>query len=378
MSLKFWLPDMPITDSITKKLDLSGKWVILIQHWVRDAIDFGLMMKNNSNADVLFLPKPYSQNWTDISYGIENWLKIQNPWYDYENWLEKEGFLEGVLQNFKNRELIIIEVWWIFANIFDEKPELAKWVSWLVEITTFWHNRHLKSNTNDILTTYSVARSPIKESEAKHVWLAVYRSLDKVLHEMNRAIVDCNITMVWYGMIWQNVCRAFSLCKWVNVFDKDMNKVLEAENDWYNSSIDYNDVVNDSDIIIASTGFRSIDSEFISNCKNWVLLVSAWSRQNEIDVEYLEKNTTEDILELNSYIKRYFIWWKKIYLFRDWKNANFSWNSCPSNSMDLIHAETLYCVWNILKWKINNVWWINETTKEERNELFKLHKDYWK
>ena len=46
--------------------------------------------------------------------------------------------------------------------------------------------------------------------------------------------------------------------------------------------------------------------------------------------------------------------------------------------MDLIHAETLYCVWNILKWKINNVWWINETTKEERNELFKLHKDYWK
>jgi len=180
-------------------------------------------------------------------------------------------------------------------------------------------------------------------------------------------------------MIWQNVSRAFSLCKSVTIFDKDMNKVIEAENDWYNSSIDYTDFANNSDIIIiASTGFRSIDSYFISSCKDWVLLVSAWSRQNEIDVEYLENNTTEPIIELNNHIKRYVIRWKENYLFRDWKNANFSWNSCPSNSMDLIHAETLYCVWNILMWKNNDVWWINETTIRERNELFKLHKDYWK
>jgi hypothetical protein len=37
---------------------------------VRDAVDFGLMMKNNSKADVLFLPKPYSQNSVDLSYGL--------------------------------------------------------------------------------------------------------------------------------------------------------------------------------------------------------------------------------------------------------------------------------------------------------------------
>lgn len=256
------------------------------------------MMKNNSGADVMFLPKPYSQNSSDISYGVDNWLKIQNPWSDYENWLEKEGFLEWILENFKNRELIIIEVWWIFAKVFKKKPELIEWINWLVEITTFWHNRHLEAETNKKLTTYSVARSPIKEFEAKHVWFAVYRSLDKVLHEMNRAITDCNINMVWYGMIWKNVCRAFSLCKWVNVFDKDNDKIIEAKNDWYNSSINYINFVKDSDIVIASTGFRSIGPDFISNCKDWVLLVSAWSRQNEIDVEYLEKSTNESVIEL--------------------------------------------------------------------------------
>jgi len=87
----------------------------------------------------------------------------------------------------------------MFAKIFKEKPELVRWIKWLVEITTFWHNRHLKSHTNDLLTTYSVARSPIKESEARHVWFAVYRSLDMVLHGMNRTTIDCNITIVWYG-----------------------------------------------------------------------------------------------------------------------------------------------------------------------------------
>ena len=68
---------------------------------------------------------------------------------------------------------------------------------------------------------------------------------------------------------------------------------------------------------------------------------------------------------------------KKIYLFREWKNANFVWNSCPSNSMDLIHTETLLCIKNILDWNFKTREKLNEVNKSDREKLLKKHKKYW-
>lgn len=377
MWLKFWSENMPITSQLTKELDLSDYWVILIQHWVKDAIDFWIMLNDNSKWDVLFLPKPYSQNKDDLYYWTKNWLKILNPWLDYENWLEKKWFLEDIISKFNNKLLLVIEVWWMFSNILKQDSNVWKNIKWLVEVTTFWHNRHLENWTNNFLPTYSVARSKIKEREARHVWLAIYRSIDNVLHELDRSVIDCNITMVWYWMIWKNVCRSFSWCEKLSVIDNDFKKVFEAQSDWFESSSNYNDVIWNSDIIIASTWYRSIDENFIKSCKDWVLLVSWWSRQNEIDVEFLEENTEEEVFEIHKFIKKYKINWKEVYLFREWKNANFSSNSCPSTSMDLIHAEVLTCVKNIIDWKYELWDKINETNYNEKEKLLKMHKNFW-
>jgi hypothetical protein len=145
---------------------------------------------------------------------------------------------------------------------------------------------------------------------------------------------------------------------------------MRSQNEWFESSDNYLDVIWNSDIIVASTWWRSIDGDFIKSCKDWVLLVSWWSRQNEIDVEFLETNTEISSEEIHKYIKKFVI---------NWKNANFSSKSCPSSSMDLIHAEVLVCVRNLLNW--NYIVWrreLNETTDEERSELLHLHNSYWK
>jgi hypothetical protein len=47
---------------IASEIDLSGSSVILIQHGVSDAVEFATTIKNLSHADLLFLPKPFSQN----------------------------------------------------------------------------------------------------------------------------------------------------------------------------------------------------------------------------------------------------------------------------------------------------------------------------
>jgi adenosylhomocysteinase len=324
-----------------------------------------------------FLPKPFSKNKDDLQDWLNRWLKIKDPWEDYKNWLEKHWYLDDILLNFQEKTVLIIEVWGCFSKVINSTNKNN--IKWLVEVTTFWHNRHLEAWTNVILPTYSIARSPIKEREARHVWLAIYRSVDGILHELNRAIVDCNITMVWYWMIWKNVCNAFKWCKNVKVYDKSTEAILTAENEWFEASDNYLDVILDSDIIIASTWWRSINEDFIKACKDWVLLVSWGSRQNEIDVDFLEVNSQIYPEEIHKYIKRFLINGKNIYLFRDWKNANFSSKSCPSSSMDLIHAEVLVCVRNILNWKYI-VWerQINETTDEERKGLLNLHHSYWK
>ena len=137
MSLKLENESMPITDQLTKEINLKDTWIIIIQHWVKDAINFALSLKNNSKAEVIFLPKPFSQKIEDLDYWKQNWLIIEDPWNNYEDWLEKEWYLEKILENFWDKEIIIIEVWWITTKSLLNKEILEqgkknKNIKWIV------------------------------------------------------------------------------------------------------------------------------------------------------------------------------------------------------------------------------------------------------
>lgn len=45
MSLKLENESMPITDQLTKEINLKDTWIIIIQHWVKDAINFAKTKK---------------------------------------------------------------------------------------------------------------------------------------------------------------------------------------------------------------------------------------------------------------------------------------------------------------------------------------------
>lgn len=147
------------------------------------------------------------------------------------------------MRSFKNPYgNILIEVGGISASTLSRDAIMC--LNWIVEITTFWHNRHLQRWTNSITPTYSIARSLVKESEARHVGLAVYRTIDSVLHELHRDITNTKITMVGYWMIGQNVVRAFAWrSRQINVYDTDVNKIYQARGDGFNSSYNYEELI---------------------------------------------------------------------------------------------------------------------------------------
>ena len=381
MSLKIAAPNMPLNDILASEISLpNSASIIIVQHWVQDAIEFALKLRKATDkvkGSIQFLPKPFSQDINALNHGLWHGLVINNPWSSYTDWLEAPWYLQSVVNNMSSENIYVIEVWWCFASPIQSDKNLRNRIKWVIEVTTFGHNRHIDFGTNNHIPTFSIARSPIKEREARHVGLAIYRSIDKILHDLDRAITDARIVMVGYGMIWRNVCRAFSLCEDVSVYDTSIEASLRAKNDGYNSSTSM-EVFADADIIIASTWGRSIWPEIINLCKDGVILASGGSRQNEIDVQFLEQTSTIQPENIHPFLKKYLIKGKSIYLVRDWKNANFSWKSCPAFSMDLIHAETLECLDRIIRGEYHLWSNINETTDEQRRILIEKHNQLWK
>ncbi len=381
MSLKIGEVSMPLTKKIASELELpEGSSIIVIQHGVQDAIEFALSLRETtikSGGMVYFLPKPFSQDSTALTKGLNEWLVIHNPGNTYEWGLESDWYLKSLIDNIASQELYVIEVGWCFAKIIREEEWLRKRIKWIIEVTTFWHNRHLAYETNSLLPTFSIARSPIKEREARHVGLAIYRSIDKILHDLDRAITDAKVLIVGYGMIWKNICRAFSQCERVSVFDNSESVINQAKSEWFIHSDHPEHEFFNADIIIASTWTRSIWWDIIQKCRDGAILASGGSRQNEIDVEFLEQESSSPPETIHPFLKKYTIHGKSIYLVREWKNANFSSKSCPAFSMDLIHAETLACLKRIIKGDYSLGCSINETTFEERKELIDEHKKIW-
>lgn len=115
----------------------------------------------------------------------------------------------------------------------------------------------------------------------------------------------------------------------------------------------------------------------IRACKDGVILASAGSRQNEIDMAFLETNTSAPPKSVHEHLKLYVIDGKKVFVVRDGKNANFSTKSCPASSMDLIHAETLTCVQSIVGGLHDPKQIIHETTKQQRRSLISAHSRIW-
>ena len=160
----------------------------------------------------------------------------------------------------------------------------------MIEDTTY-RPQPLKELVSQIpLPVLSVARSRLKEIEARFVGRDAVVAVDLLLRNLGVAVSGRNALMVGYGMIGKNVARSLrSYDLNVSVYDKLDHRNLQAFIDGFQIH-KKREFLKSADIISA-TGAKAISFEEIEECKPNVILISVGSRDTEFfDVAAVKRN----------------------------------------------------------------------------------------
>ena len=154
--------------------------------------------------------------------------------------------------------IIIIDVGGYFAqpviDLQNAFPDCAKWIVGIIEDTTFGHNRYIKCVRKIRVPVFSVARSSLKEIEARFVGQDAVKAMDTVLRELGVLMSGRHALVIGYGMIGKNIALALKNSHLVvSVYDQYDFRNLAAYIDGYNIH-KKRELIKSADIIFLATG----------------------------------------------------------------------------------------------------------------------------
>jgi adenosylhomocysteinase len=331
---------------------LANCRLILLQHILPDTEEF-IMLIHKQNIEIFsVIAKPYSIDEDSIKKISDLGIRVVREPYtilDETNFLDKLLEEATLLSEKDGKSILILEVGGYFARVLSQSnTKTNKYLKGVVEVTTFGHNRY-REMINDInVPVYSVARSPIKNIEAKFVGISAIVSVDKILRGFGTSMAGRSALVIGFGMIGKSIAQALhaqNIC--VSIYDLRAIERLNAFTQGYKIGCK-SDLLSNADIIFSSTAGRGITLEDMLLCKSGAILASVGSKKNEIEVEALS-NIALNSKILDPYVTQYNMPnFKHIFLLKEGTAINFLVNSCPNEVVDLIFAEILSCVKLIL------------------------------
>ena len=199
-----------------------------------------------------------------------------------------------------------------------------------------------------------VARSELKEIEARFVGRDAVQAMDMILRNLGISITGRNALVIGYGMIGKNVARTLrSYDLNVYVYDKEDAKLLRAFNDGFHIHKKVL-LLRHADIIFSATGSEAIYGEpamnfqEIEDCKNGVVLASVGSKNTEFDVASMERYAKCE--SLNDYLAKYTLPNSKyVILANNGTAVNFVLPSIAREILDLVFSEILQGLLSLLR-----------------------------
>ncbi|MEN9558270.1 MAG: hypothetical protein RL141_639, partial [Candidatus Parcubacteria bacterium] len=266
--------------------------MIGILHALTDTQEFLAHMLEAGHAVPLIFAKPYSKNVGVIAKIEHTGIRVEQLDYDV---LENTSVLRETIvrERLATKEpLILVDVGGYFAkplaDMSREAPETLP--VGVVEVTTFGHNRYAEKISEIGVPVVSIARSPIKDVEAAFVGESAWFAVDQILRAVGMSVFARKVGIVGYGMIGRRVAAAaLSNGTYTRVFDSDPLRLLEARSFKHEVHLSLTDLLRDSEVVISATGGTAIPVESILDARDGIVLASAGSKLQEIDVLNLKK-----------------------------------------------------------------------------------------
>ena len=195
---------------------------------------------------------------------------------------------------------------------------------------------------------FNVAQTRIKEIEGKQVGEAVVCALDNILRELGYATVGRDALVTGYGWVGKGVAQSLrNRGLSVAVKDTDSVALVEAAVDGHHASYQ-EPLQRKPSLVIGATGKQSIDERMLRQLPDRCFLVSGSSKDHEIDLGWLEKNTRHR-MQLHQYVSQCTLHdGRQLYLVNDGYPVNFTGASVPDEIVEILFAELIMLVPHLL------------------------------
>ena len=340
---------LPASQLLLAKLGAThSARMVVLQHALRDTAEFLRDAKSAGFVVGAFVAKPNSIRQHIIS--DINALEIpvirepegtDPPYSHFEgtDTLHKLLADEAALAKSFKQKLVLIDVGGYFGvPLLEASTETLESIAGVVEVTTFGFERYKKIAPNLAVPVVSIARSELKQAEAIYVGQSAIRALEDILHGAGKTTSGRTYGVVGYGMIAREVALTLQQ-RHNNPVVTDIRFVPQALarlRGHHTGSL--KDVLTTADIVLASTGTRSVTVDDLRAARDGILLASVGSRTQEFDVDSI-REIAKDVQQPFPHLTAYRMpWGKTVYVANEGKAINFLKDATPEEVIDLVFA----------------------------------------
>ncbi|MEQ1903126.1 MAG: NAD(P)-dependent oxidoreductase [Pirellulaceae bacterium] len=331
---------------------LSGVRLLMVQHVVANTEE---MIRHLAGAGVeifRLISKPYSHD-TEVAkkvgervagIDVKAFAEAQSTQYIPDLLNEAVEASRG-----DGRKILLWDIGGYFAAHIEKIPaESQKFFVGVVEDTTFGHNIYQQLVGKMSMPVFSVARSQLKDIEARYVGRDAVDAASIALREIGILASGRNALVLGYGMIGRNVARALQQRDFkVHVYDKKDCLNLQAYTNGFHIH-QKSELLKCADIIFSATAETGLTFDDMKNCRDNVVLASVGSNNTEFEIDALSAQASKQE-QLSGKVVRYVLPWSKdIMVIKGGTPVNFLLPGLPTEVMDLVFSEMLYCSFRLL------------------------------
>lgn len=299
----------------------------------------------------LVIAIPYSADDKTIKVLREQNIEVIVPNSIEEAFTVMPKIVADRIESNKETQFVIQEVGGYLAATTRKLSSLRN-LKGIVEESTNGHWRYTQMGPHS-LPVISRAESPLKKVEVSLLAESVGYSIERLLREdFGTVLKGANVGLLGYGRMGKSCANAIKGHQAVvSVYDINPAKNILAQFHGFHT-IPKKQILMNNDLIIGCSGRTTIKAEDIPYIKHHAILVSTSAKDDEFDLQGLEKHTKK--VEVNPHLWHYTTNnGQCFYILNRGTPVNFRDRSILGSALDLMYSELFLSMWLLANRKVS-------------------------